>query len=222
MADVGDSVLLTLTVDPADGTTTATVQITSPSGAITNPGPTPSADRATWTAPLTLTAAGRWRVTWTVTGVGAGVEHDAVYAIELPPGRVYATLGDLASATGEEPTNGDARRLIRASALVDSALIGAIYETNPTTLLPTDAAVVAALRDAVCAQVQWWAETGDDTGSGAAARWDAVGIGNVKLSGRRSRHGGAAEELAPAAQTALRLAGLLPITPQTPTGWWGR
>jgi hypothetical protein len=102
--------------------------------------------------------------------------------------RVYATLADLeAHHAGRpgwtppaEPNAG--RLLARASREVDRILtaIGAWYETDPVTLLPTHATVITALRDATCEQVGWWQETGDE--SGAAGIYQSVSIGSVQLS----------------------------------------
>ncbi|MCG7524938.1 hypothetical protein MHW47_10880 [Streptomyces sp. OfavH-34-F] len=123
--------------------------------------------------------------------------------------RVYATPEQLAAWTGT-PAPADAERLLaRASSDIDAALIRAVYCTNDAGM-PTDPAVVQALTDAVCAQVEYQLATGDD-GTGASGRWGSVSIGPVSLGDRRDAPqapGGL--DLAPRAHRALMLAGLLP------------
>lgn len=135
--------------------------------------------------------------------------------------RVYATHQDLINYTqGSDfvvPAEPESQRVrTRASELVDEALVTAIYDTDPATQLPTDPAIAAAMRDAVCAQVVWWDETGDELGD--AGQYTSVSIGSVALT--RGRAGTAASgatlpsgrTLGPQAVTPLRLAGLLPGT----------
>ncbi|MFJ3867906.1 hypothetical protein [Streptomyces nigra] len=125
-------------------------------------------------------------------------------------GRVYATSGDYAEFTGQTAPAGIERLLARASEDVDSALLSAVYSTDADGM-PTEADVAAALRDAVCAQVEYQQETGD-TGTGAAGRWDSVSLGPVSLSGRKdAAPGPEALDLAPRAHRALRRAGLLEV-----------
>lgn len=210
MLDVGDISTLTLTLTVADVTTTATVALVSVPAGVTPPAltATPNAARTIWTAPLLGTAAGAWKAKWTVTGTGQGVEFDTVYFLDLV-GSSYATLSHYVTWLGADPPNGSARLLIRASAFLDGLLVGAVYPV--TAGLPTAAVDIAALRDATCAQVEYWQETGDTTGSGATGSWSDVQIGSVKLSGRT---GGATgdRQLAPSAADILHTAGLLPVT----------
>ena len=99
--------------------------------------------------------------------------------------RVYATLDDYEDYLGKAPpADFDAESLVRASARIDRALLGAIYATHPTTQLPTDPDVAEAMRDATCAQALWWDEIGDSTGSGALQEFGELQIGQVRL--RRS------------------------------------
>jgi hypothetical protein len=122
---------------------------------------------------------------------------------------VYATPEELAAYTGQ-PAPADAERLLtRASQDVDDALRTAVYCTDVEGM-PTDPAIVAALSEATCAQVEYQRATGDD-GTGAAGRWDSVSIGPVALSGRKDAPRGAGDvDIAPRADRALRRAGLLP------------
>lgn len=129
--------------------------------------------------------------------------------------RVYAMHQDLINYTEGSaftvPTEPESARLrTRASELVDEALLAAVYDTNPTTHLPTDPEVAAAMRDAVCAQLVWWDETGDE--QGAADRYTSVSIGSVTLArgGSTAAAGSGGRTLGPSAATHLRLAGLIP------------
>lgn len=80
-------------------------------------------------------------------------------------GRQYATPTDLTEWTGDAAP-ADAAALIRhASALVEGATRGARYAVDDGGL-PTGPAVVAAFRDATCAQVALWAAAGLDPTTG--------------------------------------------------------
>lgn len=97
----------------------------------------------------------------------------------------YATRDDLVASdfvpsTMTVPDDPEATRLLaRASRRIDSLLITALYDTDDQDL-PTDVAAAAALRDATCAQVAWWLQTGDE--SGAQAQYQSVQIGSVSLT----------------------------------------
>ena len=221
MPEVGDTVTLRLTVDPADGTTAATVTVTSPTGTASTPAATPDADRSEWEALLLVDMAGEWNVRWTVTGVGAGVQSETVSVaptgVSGPPGRVYASTADLAEFLGTTPPRGAARMLRRASREVDQLLRTAVYDVDDVTGLPTDPGVARALADAVCEQVEWWGELGDASGSGAVAALAGSQIGTVKLGTGAASTGGSLA-IAPGAHRALQLAGLLNHGPRIPGG----
>jgi hypothetical protein len=77
----------------------------------------------------------------------------------------FATMADLMAYTGEDSLGpGDERRLERATILVASQLSAAYYTTDSSGN-PTDAGVLVALRNAVCAQVEYWRVTGDEFGA---------------------------------------------------------
>lgn len=215
--DVGDTATLTLTVNPVDTDTTATAAAVNPAGSTVALTTSPNSDRSVWTAYLPITTLGAYRVTWTVSGTGAGVEYDTVYALgpdEPATGESYATLGELADYLHDTPPDGAGKLLVRASRRIDTVLIGAYYAVDDDGL-PTNATVAAALRDAVCAQVEWWDEQGDATGNGAAGEWLTVGVGKVHLSRTGPRGGGEAvtKRIAPSSLEILQAAGLLPVSP---------
>lgn len=222
MNDQGDFATLTLTVSPSDGTTSAAVAVTSPTSVASAPATTPNADRSTWTAVLPLAEAGEYIARWTVTGTGAGVEQQSVTArptlpVTIAGVRVYATTADLAVFLEAVPP-ANARKLLRsASADVEAATKCAIYDVD-TDGFPTDTAIRRAFREAVCAQVEWWGETGDPLGTGGV--WDNVKIGSVALSGRSTA--GTQGELAANASTILANAGLLPGVVSAYQAWEGQ
>jgi len=127
--------------------------------------------------------------------------------------RIYATSAQYVSYTGQTaPTNIDAL-LARASRFLDSAVIRLCwYEADTVTGMPTNTTVLEAFSAAVCAQVQWWEETGDELGT--ASQWSSVSIGSVSLSGRNSSSGNSGSSggrtVADAALETLRSPDLTP------------
>ncbi|MFM9602681.1 hypothetical protein [Streptomyces turgidiscabies] len=183
MPDVGDLVTASLAVTPADFTTGASLVVTGPDGSVVTPVVTGSDGGATWTAPVAYTLAGLWRLSWTVTGTGASVEHEVVSVAPAPAvtgsGRVYATTTQLANALHEAPPLDAVKQLEDASKALDDALLTAVYGID-TDGMPTHTDVIAAFAEAVCAIVEWWGETGDQVG--ADGGWDSVSAGPVALS----------------------------------------
>ncbi|MGW2209911.1 hypothetical protein [Streptomyces sp. NPDC001781] len=184
MPDVGDFVTATLAVDPHDGTTAATLLVTRPDGTTLVPVVSNTDGGATWTAPVTYTLAGVWRLSWTVTGTGASVEHQLVSVAPAPGvvpvgARVYATTTQLAMYLGAAPPLDAARLLAEASRLLDSDFLrSAVYDVDPLGM-PTDALVLAAFAEAVCAQVAFWGEVGEETD--VSGPLQGVSIGSVQL-----------------------------------------
>ncbi|MFS4105127.1 hypothetical protein [Streptomyces sp. PD-S100-1] len=183
MPSVGDVVTAKLTVEPADGTTAATLLVTRPDGSTVSPVVTGADGGATWTAPVQYTLAGVWRLSWTVTGMGASVEHQLVAVAPTPgvaaPGRVYATTTQLAEYLGTAPPLDSERLLLEASKLLDSDFLkAAVYDVDDDGR-PTDSVVTTAFAEAVCAQVAFWAEVGEETD--VSGPLQGVAIGSVQL-----------------------------------------
>lgn len=118
----------------------------------------------------------------------------------------YATSEELATFLGSVPAPEDQERLLtRASELIDDYLRTALYAVDDDGL-PTDPAVTAALRDAACAQVEFWL-AGDEED-------DILGpVQSVSLSGLSMEMGAAQYRtapmaLAPRAARILRSAGI--------------
>lgn len=77
--------------------------------------------------------------------------------------QAYATTEELSSFLGvaEGLLPADASRLLlRASTLIDSIPTLRNFSIDAVTGIPTDGDVAAAMRDAVCAQVEYWFEIG--------------------------------------------------------------
>lgn len=118
----------------------------------------------------------------------------------------YATSEQLASYL-EATAPADAGRLLtRASELVDDHIVTAFYDVD-TNGLPTDTDVAAALRDATCAQVEYWI-AGDEED-------DILGpVESANLGGMSQGYGSGQNRvtpmyLAPRAARHLRTAGLM-------------
>ncbi|MGD6750989.1 hypothetical protein [Streptomyces sp. BH105] len=126
--------------------------------------------------------------------------------------RIYATSAQYATYTGQAaPADIDAR-LARASRFLDSEVFRLCWYEADEDGYPANALVRGAFADAVCAQVQWWAETGDELGT--AGQWGSVKIGSVSLSGPSSSSGSGGAStgrtVAEAALEALRTPDLTP------------
>ncbi|MGW0869947.1 hypothetical protein ACWD3Z_05575 [Streptomyces sp. NPDC002740] len=183
MPDVGDLVTARLTVSPADGTTGASLLVTRPDGTVVTPVVTGADAGATWTAPVSYTVAGLWRLSWTVTGTGAGVQHETVAVAPAPPVmadvRSYATTTQLANFLHAAPPLDAVKLLERATRLLDSDFLkAAVYDVDDDGM-PTDAEVIAAFAEAVCAQVEFWGEVGEETDISGPLQ--GVQLGSVAL-----------------------------------------
>lgn len=187
---------------------------------------TPTATATPWTGTAyELTVPGLWVERFVITGDGKGRERQEFWVgddpVSAPSGaRVYALTSDYATAGMEAPATGvNLRRVLRvASARVDEMLVGAIYDTDDTTLLPTDAAVIVALRDATVLQAAYQIEIGDPYGLGAE-QYQSVTAGGITLV----RGSGGASGSPPPARSAeayevLRQAGLTGNAP-LPSNW---
>lgn len=223
MPNVGDIQTPRLEVLPeGDGTTVATLTVRNPAYATVplTPGPSTTDGGTTWTAPpLTYTTAGIWRLTWAVTGHGAGQTTQTVAvgpAGTSLPGRSYATSGDLANYLQAAPPVDADRLLARATDIIDRLTITARYVVDADNE-PTDPAVIAALTKATCAQVAWWIETGDEWALGSA--YASVSIGSVSLSRGQSGGGATTSRVGPDVWAALAEGGLTGYGPRL-RGWW--
>ena len=125
--NAGDTDVATLNLDPADGSTTAVLQVTAPDGTTSAPDVTPSNARATWTGTIPYATAGTWILRWTVTGTGAGVEYQEVLVGPAPSiGRSYATTAQLAAWLDAAPPTGAQKLLRNATRLIDDLLISSV------------------------------------------------------------------------------------------------
>lgn len=95
--------------------------------------------------------------------------------------RVYATSDDLAAYTGSSAPDDASALLAKATRMLDSAVFRLCWYAVDETGLPSNAVLLAAFRDAVCAQVAWWVALGDSDGA-IGAGWGEVRIGTVLMS----------------------------------------
>lgn len=230
---VGDYVRLDLVVvdagdvpdDPATITLTITLPdastVTVPSGDILHTGV------GTYRYDYETSAVGRHMATWrtTLPATTHVTEFDVIAALDVtvPHRPVYATAANYQQVTGQTPPADAIRKLANASELLDEALIGAWYETDPDTQLPTDPAVAAALARAVCWQVLWEQATGDE--QGLAVVYPSMSIGSVSISRGSGSDGGGGSvwaRLAPRTASTLRLcvdSRGWPLLPRQPLVW---
>ncbi|MCI3240293.1 hypothetical protein [Streptomyces spinosisporus] len=210
MPDVGDKVTASLAVSPHAGDTQASLTVTAPDGTTSTPSVSTADGGATWTAPLTYTAAGVWLLHWVVTGTGASAENQQVSVAPTPgagaTGRVYATTTDLANYLRAAPPTGAAGLLADATRMLEARLLAFCRYDVDDDGMPTDEAVAAAIARAVCAQVAWWDEVGDSRGA-VGAGYDSVSIGSVSLGRSGTGVSGddsAARQIAPQVMDELR------------------
>jgi hypothetical protein len=82
--DVGESATATLTVTPYSGSTVATLVVTNPDASTATPSASSTDGGATWTATVSYPQVGWYRLAWTVTGTGNGIEYQEVYVSAAP------------------------------------------------------------------------------------------------------------------------------------------
>ncbi len=121
--------------------------------------------------------------------------------------RVYATIDDLTAWIGEyPPVNADVL-LARASLTIEDLTVGVRYDVDGDQL-PTDQAVIDAMRDAVCAQVAWWLAADQGACAGDAA--SGCQGGDPRLKRFDLNQTIASTSVAPDALKVLHVAGLQP------------
>lgn len=179
----------------------------------------PALVNKSWRARVTYPAdkPGLYWHRWTVTGTGAGPKNLAVpvapAADGSDPRHSYATSTDLANYLHAAPPADADRKLKDATAAVDDLILCAQYDVDSLGM-PTDPDVKTALMEAVCEQVKWRIDTGDDD---TAELYSSVSIAGVSLSRARSGRGATAglARIGPGVPAILVDAGLLGNGPWT-------
>lgn len=128
------------------------------------------------------------------------------YANKALPVNDYAVVADLQAWLDADPPADAARLLGHAMRLVDSAITTAMFTTDANGNA-TDLGVLAALRDATCAQVEDWMINGDETNSQDFVGQTTVEGMTVSRAGGRSKL-----RLCDRAQDILKAAKLVPGT----------
>lgn len=129
----------------------------------------------------------------------------------------HATAAELTDwLPSSTPEVDDAERLlVRASEVVD-ATVTVAYDVDADTTLATDETLAGALRDATCAQVEFWLEVGEEhdvigLGGTGGGQGGGIRIGALSLSQLPP-------VLAPRAQRILATGGLLGSAVGGPAG----
>lgn len=182
MPDVGDSQIVEVAVNPADGTTVATLTVIPPTGASTTPEPTASNGNALWSYEVLYIQPGIWTFQWDVTGTGRGREYQQVpVAPARARPRAYATTADLANFLQAAPPLNAEHLLGNVTRYMDNeVLLTAVYRTDADGE-PVDADVIEALKEAACAYAAWWDEQGI-TGQDAGQDYTSVSAGGIALT----------------------------------------
>ena len=175
--DVGNTANLDLAVTPFDGTTDATVQVTSPTGTVSNPTATTADAGNHWVAQVVLNEPGTWTVRWETTGVGAGVKYQTIEVDTMPPATeaqddVRLLIADTSSANRMFSTrqiaqflrlNAENTRRAAAQALdvlaSNEALVSKVIRTQD---LQTDGAKVADALRKQASELRRQADQGED------------------------------------------------------------
>ncbi|BAC73228.1 hypothetical protein AQJ43_23740 [Streptomyces avermitilis] len=129
----------------------------------------------------------------------------------------YATVEEFTDYLDPDPVPANASRLLdRASTKLDRLLTGAVYETNADGL-PTDPALAAVFREAVCIQAQYIGALGDETGANANVASMTLGNQSIvrALGGRDGK--GTTPRVSQDLLDLLQVKGLLPVFPRV----WG-
>lgn len=132
----------------------------------------------------------------------------------IPTPRVYATAQDYQDWSNDTITGAAelAYQLGVASQVIDMACTGAVYDTDPTTLLPIDDDVAAVLCLAVVQQVAFQLDLDDKTG--VKQRMSSVSIGGLSVTRAPGMSGGALPPCGPLPMMTLYNAGILQTAPQ--------
>lgn len=119
----------------------------------------------------------------------------------------YATSEQLTAFLGaSSPAPSDVDRLLaRASEVIDQALRSSVYATDDAGA-PTDAAVITALADATCAQVEFW-QTADEEDD-ILGPLQGIALGGMQLQYGAGDNRTTPTYLAPRAHRILVNAGL--------------
>lgn len=120
----------------------------------------------------------------------------------------YATAAELAAYLGAPAPTDAARLLDRASELMDDT-VRAPFTTSGDGDLPTDASIAAAMKNATCAQVEFWQEVGE------ANDVDGLAGTTIMLTGTTGFQGKRAPVVAPRALRYLKAAGLMGMGAQS-------
>jgi hypothetical protein len=213
MPGVGDGTIPRLVVDPFGVDTVATLTVVKGDDSTAAAAVSSQDGGHTWIAtdPIVYSLSGLWIFRWKVAGTGFGWKDFAVNVTpdQLLQRRSWATTADLANWLNTT-VPADARRMLaHATRVVEDLIKHARYDVDENDD-PTDPKVVQAVKDAVCEQVNWWIQCGDE--HGARGLYTTVSIGSATVS-RSTSQGGNSQTSIPGigrdVLPILRRAGLL-------------
>ena len=126
--------------------------------------------------------------------------------------RIYATSAEYETYTGQTPPADIDQQLAAASRMLEAQVFRLCWYEVDEDGYPSNAVVLAAFSDAVCAQAEWFDELGDSTGASGVG-WGTVRLGSAQMSRSVTATSGAssaAREIAPKAMDALQGMDLTP------------
>lgn len=182
---MGDAELGTLTVSPADTDTTATLTVTAPDGTQTTPAVTGGAledvtgsddQQKTFTTdtPITYDQAGRWVLSWAVTGTGEGAEDLEVFVVASPTAGGPTWWPGRSRVAAYVPHRTLVRSVTSATASADEYTF-----TFDSTTTPPGTTVDRLIADGaawVTALVTPLATTSEPLASVVASLWSAIAV----------------------------------------------
>jgi len=125
----------------------------------------------------------------------------------------YATVEEFTDFLDPDPVPVNASRLLdRASTKLDQLLIGAVYETDEDGL-PTDTALTAVLKEAVCLQAQYISALSDETGANANVSTMTLGNQTISRALKGTNGMGKTQRVSPDLLDLLQVHGLLSVYP---------
>lgn len=181
--EVGQTAIVTIDTPGGALDTTLALTVTSPDTAtVTTTSATPNVDHTSWTLNLEVDEPGDWTIVAVAAGSGANESSLTLHVAPQPPPSpgAYATTADWAGWFGAPP-DGVALSLRLAELDVKGKIRCALYDTDDDDL-PTDTALLAALRNATVLQAKHRRDTGRASGaSGGAGQFS---LGKVSVGPR--------------------------------------
>lgn len=167
--------------------------------------------------PATTVVPGDYLVQWSGTGADGTITYTQAVTVAAPPQPlpapgVYASVAQYQAWSSDyfSPSDLVTTALRRATEVIDRALIGAVYATDPDGM-PTDAGVANVFMRATCAQAQFILANNDF--ANVKSQYSSTSMGGVSQTRASSAQNQMFPPLAPQAAAILQVAGVLPGAP---------